>query len=153
MNLKKAILIAAPCDAVWEYVGSPEIWPLFHVKAGECERISSQADEIGSVYQIEFRLGSKTSLTRCEIVEYRIGRLITVKSSLPKSEDHRGRQRSARVTYELQDRGRETRVTERIDLSGSGMGLILQAVVWLIYQVGTPTGEATLMRLKRIVEE
>ena len=25
-------------DKIWDYVGSPEMWPLFHVKAGDCRR-------------------------------------------------------------------------------------------------------------------
>ncbi len=33
MKLIDEIVIEATSDKVWQYVGSPEMWPLFHAKA------------------------------------------------------------------------------------------------------------------------
>jgi hypothetical protein len=153
MRLKNEVVIDAPSDKVWEYVGSPEMWPLFHVKAGECRQISPQPDVIGSLYDIEFRLGSKTSVTRCEIVERHIGRLISIKSALPEPDGQSGRSLSACITYELEDQGSTTRVKEQIEFTSINIPPILRPLIWLISRFGRPTGETTLMRLKKMVEE
>ncbi len=151
MKLNDEILIEATSDKVWQYVGSPEMWPLFHAKAGECKQVSSQADVVGAQYDIEFRLGSKIAVTRCEIIDRRIGRLIIVKSTLPDRQT--GRPMSACMTYELEDLGRTTKVTEDIDISGAAIPLLLKPLIWFITRFGKPSGETTLMRLKRVVEE
>ena len=153
MRLKDEVVIDGPSDEVWEYVCSPEMWPLFHVKAGECNRVSPQPDVIGSLYDIEFRLGPKTSLTRCEIVECRIGRLIAIKSTLPTPDRQSGRSLSACITYELEDLGSTTRVKEQIEFTSTSIPLIFRPLVWLISRFGKPTGETTLLRLKEVVEE
>jgi uncharacterized protein YndB with AHSA1/START domain len=153
MKLKDEVVIDATSDKVWEYVGSPEMWPLFHVKAGECRQIRHQSDVIGSLYDIEFRLGSKTSITRCEIVDRRIGRLISIRSTLPEPDGQSGRSLSAGITYELEDQGWTTRVKEQIEFTSINIPPILRPLIWLISRFGRPTGETTLMRLKRMVEE
>lgn len=91
--------------------------------------------------------------TRCEIIDRRIGRLITVKSTLPETNRKTGRPISACMTYELEDLGRTTKVTEDIDISGASIPLILKPLIWFITRFGKPSGETTLMRLKRVVEE
>ena len=153
MRLEDKVVIDAPADEVWKYVGSPEMWPLFHVKAGECRQVSPQPDVIGSLYDIEFRLGSKTALTRCEIVECRIGRLISIRSTLPEPDGQSGRSLSACITYELEDLGRTTRVTEQSEFTSPGIPFLFRPLIWLISRFGKPTGETTLMRLKMLVEE
>ncbi len=153
MKLKDEVVIDAPSDKVWEYVGSPEMWPLFHVKTGECRQASPQPDVIGSLYDIEFRLGSKTSRTRCEIVDRRIGRLISIRSTLPEPDGQSGRSLSACITYELEDQGRTTRVKEQIEFTSMSIPMICKPLIWLISRFGKPTGETTLMRLKKMVEE
>ncbi len=153
MILNDEIVIEATSDKAWEYVGSPEMWALFHAKAGKCKQVSSQADVVGALYDIEFRLGSKTSVTRCEIIDRRIGGLITVKSTLPEASHQTGQTVSACMAYELEDLGRTTRVTENIDISGASIPLILRPLIWFITRFGKPSGETTLMRLKRVVEE
>ena len=153
MRLKDEVVIEATSDKVWEYVGSPEMWPLFHAKAGECKQVSPQADVIGAQYEIEFRLGSKTAVTRCEIIDRRVGRLIIVKSTLPETNRQTERPISACMTYELEDFGHTTKVTEGIDISGASIPLILRPLIWFITRFGKPSGKTTLIRLKRVVEE
>lgn len=149
MILKDEIVIRTTSDKVWAYVGSPEIWPVFHVKAGECRPAGSRSDVLGALYDMKFRLGSKTSMTRCEIVEYRIGRRITLQST---TAEPKRRAFSALISYELEDQGRETKVTERIEFASAAIPLIFRPLVWLVSRFGKPTGETTLMRLKRLVE-
>jgi len=48
-----------------------------------------------------------------------MGRLIIVKSTLPDANRQTGRPMSACMTYELEDLGRTTKVTEDIDISGA----------------------------------
>jgi hypothetical protein len=152
VRINDVVKINATSDRVWDYVGSPEMWPLFHVKAGNCRRVSLGPDVVGSVYDIEFRLGSRTAMTRCEIVDIRVGRLISVKSVLPKSERRGGRELSGRITFEVEDLGRQSRVREELEFASAGIPILLRPLVWLLLRFGQPTGETTLMRLKRIVE-
>ncbi len=153
MKFKDVVTIDGAAEKVWEHVGSPELWPLFHVKTRECRHVSGQPNAIGALYDMEFRLGSRVALTRCEVVEYRVGRAIKVTSMLPTTDRKSGRRLSARLTYELEDLGRQTRVREEIDFDSSGIPWFFRPLVWLISRVGKPTGETTLMRLKRLVEE
>jgi hypothetical protein len=152
VRITDKVEINATADRIWEYVGSPQMWPLFHVKAGECRPVGPGAETIGSVYDIEFRLDSRTAMTRCEIVDIRVGRLISVKSVLPKSERRGGRELSGRITFEVEDLGRQSRVREELEFTSAGIPILLRPLVWLISRFGTPAGETTLMRLKRIVE-
>jgi hypothetical protein len=152
MRIADKVEIDATSDRIWEYVGSPRMWPLFHVKAGECRLVSLAAETIGSVYDIEFRLGSRTSMTRCEIVDIRVGRLITVKSVLPESKRHGADELSGRITFEIEDLGRTSRVREELEFASAGIPILLRPLVWLLLRFGQPAGETTLMRLKRIVE-
>lgn len=153
MKLNDEIVIEATSDKVWQYVGSPEMWPLFHAKAGHCKQVSFQADAVGAKYDIEFRLGPKTSATRCEIEDRRIGRLITVKSTFPHSSRQTEQTASVYMTYELEDLGRTTKVTEDIDISSVSIPLLLKPLIWFLTKFGKPREETTLMKLKRIIEE
>jgi hypothetical protein len=153
MRLRDKVVIEAASDRIWEYVGSPEMWPLFHAKAGECKRVSRQADTIGALYDIEFRLGSKTAVTRCEIIDRRVGRLIVVQSTLPEIDRRTGRPISGCMTYELEDWGSRTKVTEETTIPGATIPLLARPLVWFITTFGEPCGDGTLARLKRVVEE
>jgi hypothetical protein len=150
MQLKESIRIESASDAVWQYVGQPDCWPLFHSKVRRAKQTSLQGGIVGAEYEIEFTMGGKVTPTRCEIVDLAAGRMIQVKSVLPSPQG--GLERFALLTYELQDEGRQTEVMERIDMSGTGMGRLLGAVVWLISRFGQPRGETTLVRLKKVVE-
>ena len=149
MQFNDTIIIEACCDVVWQYVGSPDLWSLFHVKVERAKQLDSSSGRVGSLYEIEFRMGSKTTPTRCEIVDLRIGRMIQVRSVANRGQESY----QAHLTYELEDMGHQTKVTERIDTVDSHIPLFFRAVIWLISRFGKPTGETTLMRLKRMVED
>jgi hypothetical protein len=105
MRFTDSIVIDAPLDKIWQYLASPDVWNLFHAKAGKCEQISPQGGRIGSVYLMDFRMGSKTTSTRCEIIDLRLGKVIQVKSTIA---DPSQPPASATITYEL-----ESLVSER----------------------------------------
>ncbi len=149
MRFNDIIIIDAPSHAVWQYVGSPDLWSLFHSKAERAKQLSSSGGTVGSLYEIEFRMGSKTTPTRCEIIDLRIGSMIQVKSVADQIQGDC----QAHLTYELEDMGQRTKVTERIDMSDSRIPFFFRAIIWLISRFGRPTGETTLMQLKRMVEE
>lgn len=152
MIFTEEIVIDAPPDKVWEYVGSLACWSLFHAKAGEYRQVSSQDDGVGAVYEMEFRLGSKAKPTRCEIEEYRIGTLISVRSEMIDVEKPGKPTYSAVMTFVLEDRGGETKVTETLDADFSDVPFWLKPLIWLISRIGKPVGETTLVKLKRVVE-
>ena len=104
---------------------------------------------MGSVYTIEFRLGRKTTPTRCRIVDIQPGERIQVQSTVT---EPNGRAASAMLTYELEDLGSRTRVRERVEYDMPDAGIVWRAVIWFISRLGHPVGETTLMRLKRAVE-
>ena len=149
MRFNDTIIIEASSDTVWQYVGSPDLWSLFHSKVERANQLSSSGGIVGSLYEIEFRMGSKTTPTRCEIIDIRIGRMIQLKSVADQvQESHQ-----AHLTYELEDMGQRTKVTERIDMVDSCIPFFFRAIIWLISRFGRRAGETTLMRLKRLVEE
>jgi len=57
------------------------------------------------------------------------------------------------MTYELEDLGFETKVSERVDLDLPGINVLLRLLMWLFMRLGKPSGETSLVRLKRILEE
>lgn len=150
MLFKDSIVIDASPNKVWNYLGSPNLWGLFHAKAGKCEQISSQGGRVGSVYAIEFRLGAKTTPTRCEIVDLQPNEMIQVHSSVT---DPSQRAASATLTYELEDRGGRTRVRERVEITLPELSMVWRVIIWFISRFGHGVGESTLINLKKIVEE
>ena len=81
MRIKESIVIDAPIDKVWPYIASPDLWSLFNAKITKCEQISPAGGRIGSVYTMDFRMGTKTTSTRCEITNLQIGKIIQVRST------------------------------------------------------------------------
>ena len=77
-------------------------------------------------------------MTRCEIVDIRVGRLISVKSVLPKSQRRGGRELFGRITFEVEDLGRQSRVREELEFTSAGIPILLRPLVWLISRFGTP---------------
>jgi len=150
MQLKETIHIDAPPHVVWEYVGSPDVWSLFHAKARNTRSVDTQGGRIGSRYEMQLSLGSKTAPSTAEITDLQPGRLIQVKST---AEPKPGQKVSAMLTYELEDAGTQTKVHERIDIDAPHINLFFRAVIWLVSRFGTPSGETSLMKLKRIIEE
>ena len=55
--------------------------------------------------------------------------------------------------YELKDLGTRTKVYEQIDIDDPQINIFFRAVIWLISRLGSPAGETSLMKLKRIIEE
>ena len=150
MRLKESIVVNASPNKVWKYIGSPNLWVLFHAKVDGCELVSGQGGRIGSVYTVGFRMGAKTTPTRCEIVDMQPGAMIQVIST-DVDPGHPGD--SATLTYELDDLGLRTRVRERVEFFVPGVNVFFRAIIWLISRFGSPQGETTLMKLKRVVEE
>ena len=93
MLFKDSILIDAPAQAVWAYVGAPPMWPRFHEKASRCEPIGA-AGRAGATYHIDFHMGDEVTPTRCEILDLAAGRKIELKSRLPTPSGRRIRQSS-----------------------------------------------------------
>ncbi len=141
-----SIVIDAPSDRVWEYVGSPDLWSLFHAKVESSELTSSQSGRIGSVYTIVFCMGSQTMPMRCEIIDIRPGAMIQVLSTGSDSI-------AAELTYSLQDVEGGTRIDERVNVIAPKLNIFIRAIFWLIERFGSPVGETTLMKLKKLVEE
>jgi hypothetical protein len=149
MHIKDSIIIHAPIDKVWQHIASPDVWSLFNAKIGKCEQISEQGSRIGSVYSIDFLMGTKSTSTRCEIVDLQIGKRIQVRSTLSDP----GQQASGLLTYELEDLGFKTKVIEKADAVIPGINILGRVIIWFISRFGRPEGETNLIKLKRIVEE
>jgi uncharacterized protein YndB with AHSA1/START domain len=149
MRIKESIVIEVPIDKVWPYIASPDLWSLFNVKIAKCEQISEQGGRTGSTYAIDFRMGTKTTSTHCEIIDLQVGKIIQVRSTFSDSNQHA----SGTLTYELEDLGFKTKVSERSDFVLPDINIFVQAIIWLISRFGRPEGETNLQKLKRIVEE
>jgi hypothetical protein len=149
MRIKESTVIEASIDKVWPYIASPDLWSLFNAKIGKCEQIGPAGGRIGSVYSMDFLMGTKTTSTRCEIIDLQIGKRIQVRSTLSDP----GQRASGTLTYELEDLGFKTKVSERSDFVIPEINIFGRAIIWLISRFGRPEGETNLMKLKRIVEE
>ena len=147
MFFNDSIVINAPIDKVWPYIASPDLWSQFIAK---CEQISPAGGRIGSVYTIDFRMGTKITSTRCEIIDLQLGKSTRVKSTIS---DPSQSTASGTLTYELEDLGFKTKVSERSDFVIPEINILGRAIIWLISRFGRPEGETNLMKLKRIVEE
>lgn len=149
MLFKDSIVIDASPDKVWKYIGSPDLWSQFNAKVDGCEQTSLQGGRIGSVYTMGFRMGKRTTPTRCEIVDLRPGEMIQVQST---STDPSQRAASATLTYVLEDLGARTRVRERVEYVIPKLGIVWRAIIWFVSRFGHHVGETTLMKLKKVVE-
>lgn len=150
MLFRDTIVIDAPADRVWEYVGSPDLWELFHVKASSCKQISAQRGRIGSKYEIVFRMGKRTTPSRCEIIDLRPGSMIQVLST---TSDPARPTTTAKLTYTLENIGSKTKVEERDQIIDPKINIFIRALAWFIFRFGQPAGETTLTKLKRIIED
>ena len=152
MKLRETIQIQATPDVVWAYIGSPEVWSSFHVKARNTKLVSPQGGLVGSRYEMQLSVGGETKHSIGEIIDIQTGRLIRLKSEL---EPRPGQKASAVMAYELEDLGTKTRVYERVDIDSSRINFFIRAIIWFVSQFGSPKkgGETSLMKLKRIVEQ
>jgi hypothetical protein len=94
-------------------------------------------------------LGARFVQMRCEITDLSPGRRIELQSIAAvagKPDEH------SIVTFDLEDLGMQTRVTEQVKMELKGIGILWRVVIWLIGRFGQPQGEATLGRLKKVVE-
>ena len=147
---KDSVVIDATFDRVWEYIGSPDLWGLFHAKLDSCEQISGPSGQIGSTYAMVFRMGAKRLPTCCEVVDLHPAAMIQVLST---ASDPNRPPCSAMLTYSLRNIGAKTRVDERVEIIDPKINILIRAVVWFISRFGWMVGDTTLMRLKKIVEE
>ena len=150
MRIKASIQIDAAPDVIWGYLGVPESWDLFHVKARNTKLISPQGGRVGARYEMQMSAGRRTRLSTCEIIEFQTNSLIRLKSTL---EDEFGHKGSAVMTYELQDLGLKTEVYERVDIDDRHINIFFRIIIRWIGMFGRPTGETSLMKLKRIIEK
>ena len=123
---------------------------MFHAKARDTRLVSPQGGLIGSRYEMQLSLGNKTSPSTGGIIDLQPGRSIRMKSTL---EPKPGQEISAVIMYELKDLGTRTKVYEQIDIDDPQINIFFRAVIWLISRLGSPAGETSLMKLKRIIEE
>ncbi|MFT5304457.1 MAG: hypothetical protein ACI814_005285, partial [Mariniblastus sp.] len=72
-----------------------------------------------------------------------------VKSTLSHSSRQTGQTASVYMTYELEDLGRTTKVTEDIDISSVSIPLLLKPLIWFLTKFGKPREKTTLMKLKK----
>jgi uncharacterized protein YndB with AHSA1/START domain len=150
MLINDSIVIDAPIDKVWRYIASPDLWNLFNDKIAKCEQISTAGGRIGSVYSMDFRMGTKTTSTHCEITDLQLCKIIQMRSTLS---DPSHITTSGTLTYELEDLSFKTKVREKIDVVIPEINIFMRAIIWLISRFGSPAGETNLMKLKRIIEQ
>lgn len=150
MLFNDSILIDASPEKVWHYLGSPDLWSVFHEKARNCKQISPQGGRVGSLYSMEFRMGEETAPARCEIMDVKPGKMIKVKSTAIVANQPN---RSAFLIYELADLGTSTKVVEQVEIIAPEISAFSSMVIRLISKFGQSAEESTLARLKRIVEE
>jgi len=144
-----SIVIDASPDKVWKYVGSPDLWGLFHEKARNCRQIGPQGGRIGSVYSMEFQMGEEASPVHAEIVDLRPGTMVALRSTVAAPDQP---ERSALLRYELEDLGTGTKVIEEVEILAPEISIVARMVLRLASRFGQPAEDRTLARLKRLVE-
>jgi len=155
MIFADSIWINASPPRIWEHVACPDRWPRFYAET-KCAQISPEGGVAGSLYAMEFGTHATRTLTHCEIVDLRPGSMIAVKCTVDeKSQPMLSGEQTMLIAYELQDEGPRTKVTERVEMTGTPDVLVnwLTTVIgWLIYRFRKLAGNTTLRRLKRVVE-
>jgi hypothetical protein len=156
MKYVHTISINAPSRNVWESLSSPDVWPSIWGwgKAGTCQQVGGpEGGDVGSLYDIDVQCGSWAASIRCEIMGLHRGSMLAVRCVWPTMR-HLPTGMTYHFTYELNDEGFGTTVTERFEMTS--FGVLLDSVawlcVWLIYPFHWLARNTCLQRLKGIVE-
>jgi uncharacterized protein YndB with AHSA1/START domain len=154
MRFTSAISINAPSRKVWNFVSSPEVWSIIWAKAGKCEQVSPEGGEVGSLYDMELQQGPNVTILHGEIVGLCPGSMIAVRWTMGHDVPYLSRKLTYHFTYELNDDGFGTKVTERFEMTGFGVPIDWAAklVGWLTYPFQWLARNTCLQRLKRVVE-
>lgn len=156
MRFTSAISINARSGTVWEFLSSPEVWPLLYARAGKCEQVGPEGGNVGSLYDMELQQGSKVAIIQGEIVGLCPGSMIAVRWARDDDSRYLPGKMTYQFTYELEDDGFATKVTERFEMADFAVPIhIVWAVKlmgWLMYPFQRLARNTCLQRLKAVVE-
>jgi uncharacterized protein YndB with AHSA1/START domain len=159
------VRIEAPPDLVWQVVEDPAWMGEWNPKVTGVELLSSGSRSQGSRFRVDYTMRGKSARFSAEIEEYRQPERLVLRLT----EGYLPPGVCVRETYELRpvssgtrwgrvaSKGgglgaQHTRLIRTIDLSASGLSLIVRVVLGLLSRFGKPVEKRYLERLKEIVE-
>jgi uncharacterized protein YndB with AHSA1/START domain len=153
MKIHESIDIGAPPQAVWAQLVDPQLLADWHVKLVEVRRTVRGPVHVGERFGTSYVMNAgRRDAQQAEAEVTRCDPWTTLELRHHFHVD--GRARYVDEVFALQPRceGRETRVTQSVDLAGAGIPLWLRALMWCIMRTGEPKGEGILEPLKRVCE-
>lgn len=148
MKLRESIDIDATAEAAWPFVADPVLQSVWNPKIVAVDRDEQGPVRRGETFAMVYRMGSREREASVEVSDCDPPTRVAFEHT---SEQGGKRFRSA-LRFDLRPRGDGVRVTQTIDLAGSGIPRPIMLLMWLIHRFGRSVGEPYLARLKRAVE-
>ena len=148
LRLNETALIQADIDVVWANLADPACWPLWHQKILAVERHGHHPLMLGETFPATFQLKRRTLPSQIEVRQCEPPHLLVLRQSY----EHGRRFRYADVAFVLDLDEGGVRLTQSVDLKGTGTPWLLRLLVWWIHHYGRPTSISPVEQLKRVIE-
>ena len=148
MTLRERIHIQAPPNRIWPLIADPTRMADWNPKIVSVDRSAPQTLRLGQRFQVVYRMSGRDRASDAEVIDCLEPRELVIRHHYVwKSAD-----RYADERYHLAPSPGTTRLTQEIDMTGSGVPLWLQVLAWLIHRVGEPVGKPYLATLRELAE-
>jgi len=148
MTLRESIKVSASMDEIWPFVADPVGQATWNDKIVDVDRTSDLPVRLGEHFGMTYRMSGKDRKSDVEVI-----------ACDPPNEVHfrhhyawKSRGCHADEQYTLRQVGEQVEVTQRIDLTNTGIPWIFRLLIWCISRFGKPAGQSTMERLKEAVE-
>lgn len=148
MMIRESITINADPMEVWAVVADPSLAPGWNPKIVEVETMSAGRPQAGSRYRITYEMSGRRSSFDAEITTFEPPQKLVLEltGGPPPTAG------TVREIFELRRSNRGTRVRQSINMSRSGMNLLLRLLLGSLHRIGRPVGKRYLETLKELVE-
>ena len=151
MKLVNSIFINRPPEAVWACLENPEYMLLWNPNVKHVSPSCFADPGSGYRYAITYQMGENAiaSEFQAEFVRFEPWSKLVIRHTggLSAPQD-----RVIEETYELQERGAGTFLTQTICVENSGINVFLRLLIWVIQKWGKPAGKPYLGTLRDIIE-
>ena len=148
MKLRERIDIAATAEAVWPFVADPVLQSVWNPRIVAVDREAEGPVRRGERFAMVYRMGSVEREASVEVTECDPPNGVV----FAHTSERDGRRFRSAVGFSVEPRGERARVTQTIDLAGSGIARSVMLLISLVHRLGRSVGEPYLAHLKRVVE-
>lgn len=148
MKLRSRIIINAPPEKVWLWIGDPVQMQKWNENLVGLERRNKGPLTKLEKFRQTYRLSGKNQV--CDVVATDCTPPSRLEMRLRQLD--KNRESFAIISFELEPVTNGTRVIQTMDLSQGNIPWILRMVIWLLFQFGDPVRPGFLGKLKELVE-